>query len=96
MNVRHQYGWALFAAVSMGLGTLLLTVYVNQRFVLALVGTVMACGVFILNLRCPDCGRPVALRTVDVRGARLHYWGGFTIPKACSGCGHVFDHGRRR
>src|SRR5213594_2889805 len=76
-------------------GSLLLTLYVSQRFVWVLFAVPAVLALFLLTLRCERCGKPVYKRSAKILGVTFTYWGGFNpLPQKCDQCG--FDFGERR
>ncbi len=68
-----------------------LTIYIDQRFHLAIFLFPVGAGLYTLTLRCQKCRTLMFKRKVKFWGEDWTYWGGFTIPKRCSNCNTEFD-----
>ncbi len=79
----------LFGTVGL-LVSLLLTMYVDQRFLWLATVFLIAVGVYGFTLRCKNCGEFMGKRKIRIFGVEFTYWGGLTIPRTCLRCGAHF------
>ena len=90
MSLRQK---ALFSFIFGSAGlliSLLLSMYVDQRFLWLAIICFIAVGTYGFILRCKNCGEFMGRKKIRIFGVELTYWGGFTIPRTCSRCGAQF------
>ena len=73
-------------AVINSLGFMAFTISVSPSFIWPTLLIPVGAGIYLLSLRCPDCGSRIYKRKVKLFGEEFTYWGGF-VPKKCSHCG---------
>jgi uncharacterized membrane protein YfcA len=86
VSLRTRAFVAIVLVLASFLGSLGLTLYVDQEFVWLLLIITIVGGIYTLTLRCPICGNPMYKRRIQIWNMEFTYWGGFRIPKNCSRC----------
>lgn len=76
----------IFAAINF-MGSLSLAINVDKRFIWIAIILPIGAGIYLLTLRCEQCGAPIYKQKGKILGIDITYWGGYTIPKNCSHCG---------
>ena len=89
-NLRRKALYAMAIGLMNFFGFSLLAAYVDQGWLVAAIAIPVAAGIYLVTLRCPNCGRPIFKRRGQVAGVEVDYWGGW-IPKTCSGCDELLD-----
>jgi hypothetical protein len=86
IGLRARYRFAcLFFAIN-GIASIFLSLYVSQLFLIAVPVLLFVCGFYVINLKCPVCGKPVLLNPVNNLGIDMYVYTP-TIPSHCSKCG---------
>jgi len=91
ISLRKRAFIAIAFAVMNFFGGMGLAEFVDPRFVWFAILVPVGAGLYLLTLRCPQCGTPMGKRTGRIFDIEFTYWGGFTIPKDCSKCGRRFE-----
>jgi len=86
MSQRKRAFLAIGFAVINFLGFLAFTINVSNCFIWPTILIPVGAGIYLLSLRCANCGNPIYRRRVRFLGQEFRYWGGF-VPKKCSQCG---------
>jgi len=86
ISQRKRVLLAIGFAVINFFGFLAFTINVSNSFIWPTILIPVGAGIYLLSLRCPNCGAPIYKRRVKLLGEEFTYWGGF-IPKKCSQCG---------
>jgi hypothetical protein len=83
---RKRAFYAIAIAVMNFFGFLILTLYAHSAFIWPTILVPVAVGLYLLSLRCPNCGNRIFKRKVKIFGEEFTYWGGFSVPRSCSRC----------
>lgn len=59
--------------------------YQNPGYIFAIIITVVA-GLYLISLRCPNCGHPIFKQKKTFLGEQFEAWGGMP-PDHCEKCG---------
>jgi hypothetical protein len=86
MSVRKKTFLGIFLAGINFFGFLAMSNIISSVFILPAILIPAGIGLFLLTLRCPDCGQRYSKRKTKLFGIEVNYWGGF-IPRHCSHCG---------
>jgi hypothetical protein len=84
---RKRAFFAIAVAFINFFGFLILTMNINGIFILPAILVPVGAGLYLLSLRCPNCGNRIYKRKVKLFGEEFTYWGGF-IPTRCAHCEH--------
>src|SRR5215471_19572560 len=84
-SARKRAFYVIALAIMNFLGFMILTTNVHGIFFVPTILVPIGAGLYLLSLRCPNCGNRIYKRKVRVFGETFTYWGGF-VPRRCATC----------
>jgi hypothetical protein len=90
MKLKHKLILVYTVWLIAGFSLLVLTVKVNNWFVIILMSLFFVVGGYAMSLKCPNCKKPVLNNPIHIFG--LEIWGTTPwYPKNCSKCGYKLE-----
>ncbi len=90
MKLRTKLRMAYLIWLVGGLSLLLLVLFVSNWFMVTLLGLFLGVAFYVMNLKCPNCKKPVLNNPIHIFGIELWLttpW----MPKKCTKCGHDLE-----
>lgn len=86
IGVRARYRFAVLVFCLNEFLFSFLSIYISPAFLVAALFVMLGCGIYMMNIKCPVCGKPVLYNPVNNLGIRMYAYTP-TIPQNCSKCG---------
>ena len=69
---------------------MMLSIYVNEIFMVVLLCVAILLGIYSMLLKCPNCGKKVLQNSYNILGLEMELWTVW-IPKKCQKCGETIE-----
>ena len=87
IGLRAKYRFAMMAFIMNELVFILLSIYISPLFFFAMIAVLFLIGIYVINLKCPVCGKPVLYNPTKIYGIDMYAYT-VTIPPQCTQCGN--------
>ena len=87
MTVRKKFHIIILSWFVLGSAILLVTKYIDEKFIILLFALAIFLGIYSLSLKCPNCNKRVLHNTINISGIKMDIWTVW-IPKTCQRCGN--------